>query len=281
MSKTTDDSDNKHDKILSTSAEAPAVEGTAKPVANGGETAAKKAGANGDKEDKDKDKDKGEEEEEDGSDEEDEEEDEDDDNDNEDEDEEPVKARGHGGHAAASHHHNEDDNEDDENLEDPYWWTPHAVMGTLVLIGVLGFFGAFNRLVGASPAVAVDNKPTSGAKAATATATAADSYGAKHLLVQYKGSMRAPPSVTRTEDEAKARATEAMNKAKAPGAKFEDVVKEYSDEPGAAQRGGDLGTFRKGQMVPEFQTAVETMRIGEISGLVKTPFGYHVILRTK
>jgi parvulin-like peptidyl-prolyl isomerase len=72
-----------------------------------------------------------------------------------------------------------------------------------------------------------------------------------------------------------------MNKAKAPGVKFEDVVKEYSDEPGAGQRGGDLGTFRKGQMVPDFQAAVEKLKVGEISDLVKTPFGYHVILRTK
>jgi parvulin-like peptidyl-prolyl isomerase len=92
--------------------------------------------------------------------------------------------------------------------------------------------------------------------------------------------MRAGPQITRTEDEAKARATEAMKKARG-GTKFEDVVKEYSDEPGAAQRGGDLGKFRKGQMVPEFQAAVEKMKVGEVSDLVKTPFGYHVILRTQ
>ena len=92
--------------------------------------------------------------------------------------------------------------------------------------------------------------------------------------------MRAGPNITRTEEEAKARATEGMKKAKG-GTSFEDVVKEYSDEPGAAQRGGDLGKFRKGQMVPEFQTAVEKLKVGEISDLVKTPFGYHVILRTQ
>ena len=59
------------------------------------------------------------------------------------------------------------------------------------------------------------------------------------------------------------------------------MVKEYSDEPGAAARGGDLGKFRKGQMVPDFQNAVEKLKVGEISDLVKTPFGYHVILRTQ
>src|SRR5581483_6808276 len=105
------------------------------------------------------------------------------------------------------------------------------------------FFGVFNKLL--APIAA---RP-SGAAATESTATAAtpaqpDTFGAKHLLVQYKGSRSAGPSITRTEDEAKARATEAMKKAKG-GAKFEDLVKEYSDEPGAGQRGGDLGKFRK------------------------------------
>ena len=71
-----------------------------------------------------------------------------------------------------------------------------------------------------------------------------------------------------------------MKKAKS-GTKFEDVVKEYSDEPGAGARGGDLGKFKKGMMVPDFQAAVEKLKVGEISDVVKTPFGFHVILRTQ
>jgi parvulin-like peptidyl-prolyl isomerase len=57
-------------------------------------------------------------------------------------------------------------------------------------------------------------------------------------------------------------------------------VKEYSDEPRAGERGGDLGTFPKGSMVPEFQAALDKMKIGDISDVVETPFGFHVILRT-
>src|SRR5262249_7347103 len=105
-------------------------------------------------------------------------------------------------------------------------------------------------------------------------------FGAKHLLVMYKGSMRAPENITRSKDEAKARAEEARKKAKA-GTKFEEVVKEYSDEPGAGDRGGDLGTFPRGRMVGPFQDAVEKLKVGEISDLVETPFGFHVILRTR
>jgi len=106
-------------------------------------------------------------------------------------------------------------------------------------------------------------------------------FGAKHLLVMYKGGRSAPPNVTRTKEEAKARAEEAAKKAKDPKNKFEDLVKEYSDEPGAGARGGDLGRFPKGAMVPEFQNAVEKLKVGEVSGTVESPFGFHVILRTQ
>jgi parvulin-like peptidyl-prolyl isomerase len=199
---------------------------------------------------------------------------------------------GHGGHDAHDEH-DEDDEDGAEDLDDPYWWTPHAVMAVLVILGVLGFFGVFNKALGGIAA-----KPAGGSAVATTThggtqaaspkpaapnaapGAQREEFGAKHLLVQYKGAMRAAPSVTRTEEEAKARAQEALKKAKA-GAKFEDLVKEYSDEPGAAQRGGDLGKFRKGQMVPAFQEAVEKLKVGEISDLVKTQFGYHVIQRTQ
>jgi parvulin-like peptidyl-prolyl isomerase len=105
-------------------------------------------------------------------------------------------------------------------------------------------------------------------------------YGAKHLLVAYKGARRANPSVTRSKDEAKKRALEASKKAKQKGTKFETLVADYSDEPGAAKRGGDLGRFRKGAMVPQFQDAVEKIKVGQTSGVVETPFGFHVILRT-
>ncbi len=198
-----------------------------------------------------------------------------------------AKARAHRTHDEDD----EDDEEEDSDGEDPYWWTPHAVLSALVLIGVLGFFGVFNKVlagIAAKPGAHQD-KATTAATTSPAPQPGANGnkppdqrqeYGAKHLLVQYKGSARAAATITRTEDEAKARATEAMKKARS-GTKFEDLVKEYSDEPGAAQRGGDLGKFHKGQMVPEFQNAVEKLKVGEVSDLVKTQFGYHVIQRTQ
>ena len=60
------------------------------------------------------------------------------------------------------------------------------------------------------------------------------------------------------------------------GAKFEDLAKKYSQD-GSAENGGDLGFFPKGAMVKEFEDAVWNMKPGEVSGIVTTPFGLHLI----
>ncbi len=220
--------------------------------------------------------------------EEEEEEDEEDEEDEEEDEEEADPHAKHQGHDVAA-------KPDDD--EDGTWWTPHVVLAVLVLIGVLGFFGLFNKPLGflaAKPAAApvTETVTTQPASQPVPAATPRpmptpgqqqpqrEMFGAKHFLVMYKGGMRAPANVTRTKEEAKVRAEEGLKKVKA-GAKFETIVAEYSDEPNAGARGGDLGMFPKGAMVAPFQEAVEKLKVNEISGLVETPFGYHVILRTK
>lgn len=61
------------------------------------------------------------------------------------------------------------------------------------------------------------------------------------------------------------------------GADFAKLAKEYSKDPGSAANGGDLGWFGKGRMVPEFEKACFTGRVGEIQRPVKTNYGYHII----
>ncbi|MEI2678291.1 MAG: peptidylprolyl isomerase [Burkholderiaceae bacterium] len=88
---------------------------------------------------------------------------------------------------------------------------------------------------------------------------------ARHILLK-KGSA-----------EAQAQAEKVLAELKA-GANFEELAKQYSQDPGSAARGGDLGFFRRGQMVAEFDTALAALvKPGELSGIVESQFGLHII----
>ncbi len=71
-------------------------------------------------------------------------------------------------------------------------------------------------------------------------------------------------------------ANEILASLKAGEITFEDAAKQYSSCP-SKEQGGNLGDFGKGQMVPEFDEAVFSMEVGEVSGPVKTQFGWHLI----
>lgn len=61
------------------------------------------------------------------------------------------------------------------------------------------------------------------------------------------------------------------------GDKFEDLARQYSKDPGSKEQSGDLGFVSRGQLVGEFEKAAFTLRPGQVSGIVKTQFGYHLI----
>jgi peptidyl-prolyl cis-trans isomerase C len=72
------------------------------------------------------------------------------------------------------------------------------------------------------------------------------------------------------------KALEVLQRIKA-GEDFAQLAKEYSDDPGSREQGGDLGYFGRGQMTPKFEQAAFDLKPGQVSDLVETPFGFHII----
>lgn len=103
--------------------------------------------------------------------------------------------------------------------------------------------------------------------------------GAKHILVSYKGASNSKVERTKTE------ALELANKVLADlksGQSFEDMAKQYSDDSSNKARGGDLGNFKKGDMVKTFEEATIALNVGETTDEpVETVYGYHIIQRTQ
>lgn len=95
----------------------------------------------------------------------------------------------------------------------------------------------------------------------------AEQVQARHILIAGK------------DAEARAKAHR-LSKELAAGADFAALAKEHSADPGSAKRGGDLGFFTKGRMVPEFEQTAFALKDGQISDPVESQFGLHIIQRT-
>ncbi len=104
----------------------------------------------------------------------------------------------------------------------------------------------------------------------------AEQVRASHILLMYAGSMRS--SASRSKDDAH-RLIQEIQTQLATGGDFAALASKHSDCP-SRSKGGDLGTFGRGQMVGPFEQAAFALAVGATSGIVETPFGYHLIKRT-
>jgi peptidyl-prolyl cis-trans isomerase C len=94
---------------------------------------------------------------------------------------------------------------------------------------------------------------------------------ASHILIRVEENADA-----KTKDAARAKAADVLKQAKA-GKDFAELAKHYSQDPGSAANGGDLGFFARGQMVGPFEQAAFAMKAGDMSDIIETPFGFHII----
>ena len=95
-----------------------------------------------------------------------------------------------------------------------------------------------------------------------------DQWSSRHILLI--------PSAIRTEDETKVQLTEIRERI-INGEKFEDLAKEFSEDPGSAKQGGDLGWLGLGVTAPEFEETMTTSEVGVISEVFETDFGFHFL----
>ncbi len=98
---------------------------------------------------------------------------------------------------------------------------------------------------------------------------------ASHILIQYTGADRADVTVKRTKEEAKT-LIESIQKQLAAGANFQSLAKKVSDGP-SKTLAGSLGVIQRGQMVETFEKAAFALTQGQLSDIVETPFGFHII----
>ena len=94
---------------------------------------------------------------------------------------------------------------------------------------------------------------------------------ASHILIQV-----AADADQEALDAARSKAQELLDQIRA-GADFAELAANNSDDPGSAAQGGDLGFFAKGVMAPEFEASAFALQPGEVSDLVQTQFGFHII----
>jgi hypothetical protein len=107
-----------------------------------------------------------------------------------------------------------------------------------------------------------------------------DEVSASHILISYKGADRADSKITRNKQAARKEAERIRGLILDQGNDFAEMAKKHSDGP-SGPKGGDLGSFKFEVMAKPFSEAAFALEVNEVSEVVETGFGFHVIKRTK
>jgi peptidyl-prolyl cis-trans isomerase C len=102
------------------------------------------------------------------------------------------------------------------------------------------------------------------------------SFNARHILVSVKGGQPGAADKGLSDEDAKARIAKAQEALKV-GKTWQEVAKEFSDDPGSKEKGGLYESVTYGRFVPEFDAAVQKQEVGKAGDPVKSKFGYHII----
>jgi peptidyl-prolyl cis-trans isomerase D len=97
-----------------------------------------------------------------------------------------------------------------------------------------------------------------------------------HILIKTPSQGADGKGDDKAVEEARKKADDVLKQLKA-GAKFEDLAKKYSDDPGSGKQGGDLGWIGRGRTVPEFEKAAFSLPLGQLSDPVKSSYGFHIM----
>ncbi len=175
-------------------------------------------------------------------------------------------------------------------------WAPWAMLGGLIVAGAVGSrvvqaavasseskaaAGERAKAVPSAMLTAAPHPAVANSAAPSGQAANAEKISVLHLVVTDADSVMGKSlHITRTREQALQRASEALARAR-KGEDFSKLVTEYSEEPQTDQTHGELKNFMRKDAIPSFADAAFKLKVGELSPIVDTPYGYMVILRTK
>ncbi len=164
------------------------------------------------------------------------------------------------------------------------WWQGSRAMSTWVCAAARMLLPTLPVLLGpacSSLTAPEGPDPANLPAASSSVASDAQAISVSHILVAYKGAPQAAPDTTRTKDEAQAKARLLADQAKAPDADFAALAQQFSDDTKSKANGGAIPRFVRGRWPKPLTDAAYQLQVGQVSDVVETDYGFHIVKRTR